>query len=100
NLAKRAEDWMWSSLWHRRQGDDFAQRVLSAWPVPCPRQWLSHVHKPQADADVSALRRSVNRGAPFGDSAWTKRIVKRLGLEVTIRPRGRPKQAPDSKNGS
>ncbi|MBI5757981.1 MAG: transposase, partial [Planctomycetales bacterium] len=47
NLAKRAEDWMWSSLWHRRQGDDFAQRVLSAWPVPCPRQWLSHVHKPQ-----------------------------------------------------
>ena len=91
NLVKRAEDWLWGSLWHRRQRDEFAQRVLTAWPVPCPRQWLQHVNQPQTDAEVSALRRSVNRGAPFGDADWTKRIVKRLGLEVTIRPRGRPK---------
>lgn len=100
HLVKQAEEWMWSSLWHRQQRDDFALRVLSTWPVPCPRQWLPHVNQPQTEAEVSALRRSVNRGTPFGDSAWTKRIVKRLGLEVTIRPRGRPKQASDSANGS
>ena len=100
NLVKRAEDWMWGSLWHRHQRDEFAQRVLSVWPVPCPRQWRQHVNRPQIDAEVSTLRRSVNRGAPFGDSDGTKRIVKRLGLEVTIRPRGHPKQVPDSNNGS
>ena len=100
-LVKRAEDWLWSTLLsHRQQRDEFAQRVLSAWPVPCPRQWLQQVNHSQPDAEVVALRRSVNRGAPFGDADWTKRIVKRLGLEVTLRPRGRPKLATDINNGS
>ena len=71
--------------------NEFAQSVLSEWPVPCPRQWRQPVNQAQTDAEVAALRRSVNRGAPFGQPDWTKRIVKRLGLEVTIRPRGRPK---------
>ena len=91
NLAPRAEEWRWSSLWHRRQRDEFAQQVLCEWPVPCPRQWVQHVNQPHSDTEVAALRRSVNRGAPFGDSDWTGRIVKRLGLEVTVRARGRPK---------
>ena len=100
NLVKRAEDWLWGSLWHRSQRNEFAKAVLSEWPVACPRQWRQQVNQPQSDAEVAALRRSVNRGAPFGESDWTKRIVKRLGLEVTIRPRGRPKRASDDKKGS
>ena len=100
NLVKRAEDWLWGSLWHRRQRDELARYGLSAWPVPCPRQWLQHVNQPQTDAEVSALRRSVNRGSPFGDADWTKRMVKRLQLEVTIRPRGRPKLATDTTSDS
>ena len=100
NLVKQAEEWMWSSLWHRIQRNEFAQSVLSEWPVPCPRQWRQQVNQPQTDAEVAALRRSVNRGAPFGQSDWTKRIVKRLGLEVTIRPRGRPKLISGDANGS
>jgi len=100
NLVQRAEDWLWSSVGHRQQRDDYARNVLSEWPIPCPRQWLQHVNQPQTDAELSALRRSVNRGAPFGDSNWTKRIVQRLGLEVTIRPRGRPNRTPDTGNGS
>ncbi|MCX7423984.1 MAG: transposase [Planctomycetia bacterium] len=91
NLAPRAEEWRWSSLWHRRERDKFAQEVLREWPVPCPRQWVQQVNQPHSETEVAALRRSLNRGAPFGDSAWTGRIVKRLGLEVTVRPRGRPK---------
>ena len=100
NLVKRAEDWLWGSLWHRQQRDELARHGLSAWPVPCPRQWLQHVNQPQTDAEVSALRRSVNRGSPFGDADWTKRMVKRLQLEVTIRPRGRPKLATDTTSDS
>ena len=100
NLVTQAEDWMWGSLWHRLERNDYGKSVLSEWPVPCPRQWRQHVNQPQTDAEVAALRRSVNRGAPFGDADWTKRIVKRLGLEVTIRPRGRPKLASDAINGS
>jgi hypothetical protein len=55
-----------------------SKSVLSEWPVPCPRQWRQHVNQPQSDAEILSLRRSVNRGSPFGESDWTKRIVKRL----------------------
>jgi putative transposase len=38
------------------------------------------------------LRCCVNRGRPFGDPNWVTDTAKRLGLESTIRPRGRPKK--------
>jgi putative transposase len=49
------------------------------------------VSQPQTEAELVALRRSVQRGVPFGDATWTKRAVSQLGLETTLRPRGRPK---------
>jgi hypothetical protein len=46
---------------------------------------------PQTESEVAAIRRSVNRGTPFGNPKWTERTVKQMGLEVTTRPRGPPK---------
>jgi putative transposase len=34
----------------------------------------------------------VQRGRPFGHPAWVVRTAKRLDLESTLRPRGRPKR--------
>ena len=99
-LVSLAEDWASASLSHRLRKDDFAQAVFSQWPVPVPRQWRSHVNQPQAESEVAALRRSVNRGTPLGTPAWTQRIVKQMGLEVTTRPRGRPKQVREDGNGA
>ena len=56
-----------------------------------PRRWVTLVNEPEPKAALEALRRSVNRGRPFGAEAWVTRIAKRLGLESTLRPRGRPK---------
>ena len=39
NLVSLAEDWRYGSLYHRLQKTEFAQAVLSEWPVPQPRQW-------------------------------------------------------------
>ena len=39
---------------------------------------------------VGALRRSVQRGRPYGATEWQKRIAKRLGLESAYRSPGRP----------
>jgi len=36
------------------------------------------------------VRTSVNRGRPFGAAAWMKQTAIRLGLEFSLRPRGRP----------
>ena len=35
---------------------------------------------------------SIQRGNPYGDEAWSDRMVRKLGLETTLRPRGRPRK--------
>lgn len=90
-LVPRAEDWQWSSLWRRTQGTRKLTHWLSDWPVERPRHWLALVNHAQSASELEALRLSVQRGRPFGEDAWMKRIVKRFGMESTLRPRGRPK---------
>ena len=53
--------------------------------------WIHHVNLPQPEAELQAVRRSVQRGRPFGEEQWSDRVVHRLGLETTIRFRGRPR---------
>ncbi|MDH3718849.1 MAG: transposase [Planctomycetota bacterium] len=92
SLVRKAENWKWSSLWIRKFGSAQHRRLLSPWPVPSPRNWVEHVNRPETEAELKALRRSVNRGTPFGSPAWIHNTAKRLGLEFTTRPRGRPKK--------
>jgi putative transposase len=90
-LVRRAEKWAWSSLavWH----SDSLPEYLHRGPVPRPANWLDHVHQPLTEAELERVRRSVNRGTPFGSAEWTERTAKRLGLEASLRPRGRPPKA-------
>ena len=48
---------------------------------------------PQTDKELEAVRLSVSRGRPFGSDDWQERTARRLGLEASYRPRGRPKNA-------
>ena len=96
-LVRRAEAWRWCSLWRRSAGDAAAQGLLGNWPVRVPAHWTYWVNQPQNEAEVEAVRRCVTRGRPFGSDAWVARVARDLGLEVTLRPRGRPK---NKKKGS
>lgn len=89
-LVPRAEEWLWSSLAWRSGGR--RPNLLAQWPVPCPRTWTAHVNEPQTEAELAALRKSIARGAPFGNERWASRVAKRLGLESSLHPRGRPRK--------
>jgi putative transposase len=91
-LVKRADQWPWSSLWRYRYGDSRARALLADWPMVRPRRWVQHVNQPEGDAELKGLRQAVNRGCPFGSMPWVKRMVGRLGLASTLRPRGRPRK--------
>jgi len=93
-LVRKAENWRWSSLARYVHGDAAARSLLARWPVPRPRDWVNQVNAPVPDAELAAVRRSVQRGRPFGGPAWQLATAKRLGLEFTLRPRGRPKKQP------
>jgi len=75
--------------------DAKATAILSEWPVPRPRTWLSHVNRAETPQELEALRRSVQRGQPFGSASWQTRTAKRLFLESTLRSRGRPRREGD-----
>ncbi|MBM3892481.1 MAG: hypothetical protein FJ388_25470 [Verrucomicrobia bacterium] len=96
-LCQRAEQWRWSSLWRLVCGDDEARKLLSAWPVDRPRDWVAWVNRVETEKELEALRRCASRGQPFGSEPWAKRMTRRFGLESLFRPRGRPKR---QRNGS
>ncbi|MCI0363232.1 MAG: transposase [Phycisphaerales bacterium] len=90
-LVTKAEAWRWGSLYRRVHGTPEERALLAESPVPLGRRWFEHVNEPQSDAELEAIRRSVTRGQPFGGDAWRKKVTRQLGLEHTIRPRGRPR---------
>jgi putative transposase len=96
-LVRKPDGWRWSSLWQRLHGEAKDGALLADWPIPRSRDWLAHVAQPLTSAELEAVRRSVTRGQPFGGQVCTKRIAARLGLEVTLRPRGRPKKTEGTK---
>ena len=94
-LVERAEEWCCSSLWRRLKGTAEDRTLLSDWPLTRPRQWRRLVNTPQTDAELESLRRSVKRGQPYGSEGWIERVVKKLGLESSVRARGRPRKKPE-----
>lgn len=91
-LVKRIEEWRYGSAWRRHVGDHKAKSLLSTWPLRRPRGWLEYVNTPQTEAELDAVRRCVQRGTPFGDETWVSNSAARLGLNSTLRPRGRPRK--------
>jgi len=102
NLVERAEEWRWSSLWRRsRKGDGPGLLVPPGeWPARPPRDWLAVVNRAENPKELEALRRCVSRGCPYGEGDWVLRTAKRLGLETTLRPRGRPRRQPGADPGA
>lgn len=93
NLVVRAEQWRWSSLWRRCRGSAEEKTVLAAWPVEVPEDWIERVNRADNEKELEGLRRSVQRGRPYGAPEWQRRIAKRLGLESAYRSAGRPRIA-------
>ena len=94
-LVARAEEWRWGSLrqWCTRPtaGTDWPE--LSAWPIRRPPGWVERVNAALSPAEEEAVGRSMQRGQPFGGVGWQAETATRLGLELTFRPRGRPKRS-------
>lgn len=96
-LVRRAEQWKWGGLWARGNGDEATRSLLSPWPIDGPSgpeqwdRWTAWVNAPQTDAEVQALREHIRRSRPYGSTKWVEATARKLSLEWTLRPRGRPR---------
>ncbi len=87
-LVRSVANWKWSSLGRTQLG--LPGPPLEPGPVARPKNWLAWVEQAETEAELAALRRSVDRGTPYGDERWQLRTAKRMGLESSLRPVGRP----------
>ena len=108
-LVARAESWPWSSLgaWMAADPgnpvdaaaaagrldpalDEVPTPTLHTGPLPRPANWRAWVNEAEDPDQLAALRHSVNRSTPWGTRVWTRRTARGLGIEPSLRPRGRP----------
>ena len=66
--------------------------MLAQGPVEHALDWLRYVNEAQTEAEVEALRECIRRRRPYGDETWTEQTARRMGLEASLRPRGRPRK--------
>jgi putative transposase len=102
--VKRAEDYPWSSYRCHGAGDadDLVDPLinydeLSPYSRIRQRKWSEKVHRPLEESLLTRIRRSTTTGLPYGEERWVKRLAKRLDLDLSIRPRGRPKKQATAK---
>jgi len=98
-LVERAEDWRCGSLWRWLQRPEPDPKLLSPWPIPRLPNWVERVNEVLSDQELKAVRRCAQRGAPLGDESWIQSLSRRLNLESTTRPRGRPRKATKTDKG-
>ncbi|MDD5496776.1 MAG: transposase [Candidatus Omnitrophica bacterium] len=89
-LVNMAKDWPWSS--HKETIGKSKHRLIDDAPIQLPDNWDSYINKDMAEKDLDKIRQSVKRQSPYGTNEWQSLICKQLGLESTLRPRGRPKR--------
>jgi putative transposase len=94
-LCPRAEDWRFGSLHHwSHPGSSLVP--LSPWPMARLPGWIERVNRSVSDKEEEQLRRSIDRGQPFGDAGWVETTARRYNLESTLRKRGRPRMFPQN----
>jgi len=91
-LVRRAEEWAWGSLSWRARNHPLVAPQPS--PVALPADWISLVNQPQTETELEILRTSINRQRPIGAEEWIATTACTLGMQFSIRPRGRPRKSP------
>jgi putative transposase len=89
-LVKSANDWHWSS--HGEVAGTRSKLLVDEVSLELPDDWCSYVDESLTEKELEKFHQSVNRQSPYGDSEWQKQISRKLGLESSMRPRGRPRK--------
>jgi len=90
-LVENSCDWQYSSL-AIRNGMEKSQLRIHSGPVKLPANWNRHVNIIPSDEVDTAMQNCIKRGCPYGSDRWIQAASQKLGLQMTIRPRGRPKK--------
>jgi len=111
-MVDRAGDYAWSSFAAHGLGEP--NDLLDPAPLHGPmaddadadaktrqRKWRHYVHRQPDEDESQAIAQSIETGLPYGSASWIKALSRKLKLDLTIRPRGRPRKQPlETTNGT
>ena len=98
-LATDLASYPWSSYQVHGLGKDSA--LVDEAPVwaglaktEASRQayWRKWLHTALTEKELARIRRAVTTGRPYGSEGWVEGMAAKLGLDLTPRPRGWPRQ--------
>ncbi len=102
-LVERAGDYAWSSFACHGLGrsDPLLDPVvwydaLASSSAARQRRLSAYVHQIPEEDELAAIRRSSETGLPYGETEWVDRLCRELKLDLTIRPRDRPRKDADA----
>jgi putative transposase len=87
-LVIKSEDWRWSSLWIRQNGNKNQRTVLAEWPIEIPPNYSELVNETKEDAEI---KDSIQNQIPLGDKVWQEKIRSKFNVRIEKAKRGRPK---------
>ncbi|MBI5420776.1 MAG: transposase [Parcubacteria group bacterium] len=91
-LVGQCEDWRWGSAWRRVHGEKKEERLIDSLPTLLPYDYKNWINTPDKIGDLSLIRTSLQKGAPFGKEKWVHQMITKFHLESTLRNPGRPKK--------
>lgn len=88
HIVPSAKDWSWSS--HRNRAG-LNNSIAEKLPITLPVGWTSCVDQMLTEDELAKIKTSMHRQTPFGSPPWQTNICRELGLESTLKPKGRPR---------
>lgn len=77
HLVQKSQDWEYSSLHLRLYGTPKQKKLLSTLPTTLSQHYLKEVNMLYNEDDLTDIRKSVQKGIPYGDEQWAKQFVEK-----------------------
>jgi putative transposase len=90
-IVRNAEEYVWSSAaYHCGLRGDFVVKKNPRFDGLFDG-WVDILHEVPDEEIVKKIRDCTNRGIPYGDDGFRRKISERVGREIADRRRGRPR---------
>ena len=92
NLIKNPLLWRYSSLYRRHKGTEKQKQLLHKWTIDEPSDYISMLKQPIGVKELERLKKSENKGVPYGNDVYVSNIIEKYKLHSTLRKTGKPKE--------
>ena len=88
-IVSKPSQYEWSSASKVQQNDI----IESIWDVNQKQEYSNYLNAPENESQVQMIRKNTHSGRPVGSVEFINHIAKVLKVNLSTRPKGRPRKA-------